>query len=260
MKYQPRILFFDLETLPNVGTFWRCLINGGYLSADNILREGYIFSAAWMWLDSDKVFHARSKIVTRFDMSEEFPDMHVLRKLAAEWKKAHAVVAQNGKAFDFRWLKTRMIAAGLGPLPPVIEVDTKLLAKQKFNFNSNRLDYLCQRFKIGAKIKTDYDLWLDVMKGDMDAVRKMIRYNRHDVPLLKELFLVLRPHVTLPINFALFAKHPERACSHCGVEDLIYKGLTYTRVRPMARYRCRECRGYSLKPRRSILASKHIPR
>ena len=258
---KPRILLLDLETVPHVGTFWQLKVDG-YLSPQNILREAYILCAAWKWLGKKKIHAAKSRVRTDLADNAAFPDMPVLKALHQAFSQADAIVAQNGDDFDIPWVWSRVLLAGLGPLPPVIQIDTLKILRKHFNFPSNKLDYVAQRLGCGKKLKTDFDLWLNVMKGDPAAYAKMIRYNKHDVRLLEKVYRKLAPFTPARLNAALFSDDEERTCPSptCGKRTLVRRGTAYTTTRPWRRYQCSTCGHWCKKPMRSKLAGKKIPR
>lgn len=256
---EPRVLLLDIETLPNVGLFWSLRVDG-YLSHDNIIQERTILCAAWKWLGSPRVRSIAVRARVRGNPEEE--DRRILKRLWKEIAMADAVVAHNGDRFDMKWVRARLVMLGLPPLKPVIQIDTKKIAKDNFYFNSNRLDYLGKKLGVGGKIKTDYDLWLECLTSRDPATRrkglaKMVKYNKHDVEVLEGVYLKLRPFVTTKLNRALFSDDPERTCPHCGEPHaLVKQGYNYTRVGIRIAFRCRfpKCQSWS------YYTSNKIPR
>src|SRR5690606_7200301 len=149
-----------------------------------------IICASWKWQGDRKV---ESISVSPSNPTNDKP---VLQKLLEVMNEADAVVAHNGDKFDMRWIRARLAFHRLPPLPPVVQIDTKKIAKSAFYFNSNRLEYLARYLGLGSKVKTGgYGLWKKCMNGDKTALEKMVRYNKHDVTLLEDVFDVLYPHV-----------------------------------------------------------------
>jgi len=230
---KPKILFLDIETTPNKGYFWRLKVNGGYLSPENIDEEATIICASWLWYGSSKV---ESVCV---DPASPKDDRQVTLKLHEVMSQADAWCAHNGDNFDIRWIMTQCLIHGLPPLPPCVQIDTKKMAKKVFNFNSNRLVYLAERLKVGKKLKTDFDLWKDCIRGDELALLKMLRYNRRDVALLPRVYKKLAPWVPARLNARLFQERP--ACENCGSRSLQSRGFTYTTQNKYRRFRCNDC-------------------
>jgi uncharacterized protein YprB with RNaseH-like and TPR domain len=233
MVEKPKILFFDLETTPNEGTFWGLRVFG-YLSPENITRERTIICASWKWNDSPEV-HSVSVTAARPN-----DDKGVVTALYDVMCQADAAIAHNGDKFDFPWIRTRMVYHGLPALPPVIQIDTRKIAKKYFNFNSNKLSYLVEFFKIGKKIKTDYDLWKACLAGDVKALAKMLRYNRRDVVLLPKVYKKLSPYVPARINAQLFGDG-RLNCKQCGSPRVQRRGFAYTVAHKYPKYQCSKC-------------------
>ena len=243
MSSAPRILLLDIETLPNLVTSWGLKVDG-YLSHENIISERTILCAAWKWLGSPRV---RSISTLDGKVKGRPVDYKIVKQLRAELAMADAVVTHNGDRFDLPWIRTRMIAMGFDPLPPVVSIDTKKIAKARFYFNSNRLDYLGKYLGVGKKIETTFGLWLECLKGDRKAMREMVRYNEQDVLLLERVFVKLRPFVPSKINHALW-DDPKRTCPSCGEMALEGRGMSVSRTGRQHRYQCRSCGAWSQRP------------
>lgn len=229
--------------MPNIVTTWGLKVDG-YLSHDNLLVERYMICAAWKWLDEPGVF---SISVLDGPKNKEFPDYGIAKKLGELLASADAVVAHNGDKFDLPWIMSRLVIQGFDPPPPIPIIDTKVIAKKRFYFNSNRLDYLGRVLKLGRKIKTEYDLWLDALKGDRTAIRKMIVYNEQDVRLLEKVYKKLRPYVPAKLNMSLWGQD-EKTCPTCGKDTLVANGFGCNRSTRYKKYKCLKCGAYSSKP------------
>jgi len=233
---QPKILLWDLETSPNIVTSWGLWVNGG-LSHENIIQERTIICGSWKWLGRPGIYS------TAIDPAHPANDLPVVKSLHAVLSQADAIVAHNGDQFDLKWFNTRAVYHGLLPIPPVVQIDTKKLAKLKFRFNSNRLDYLAQFFKIGKKIKTEFGLWKECMAGDQKALARMVRYNRHDIVLLEGVYLKLAPFIPAKINTRLFTAR--ETCQNCGSQKTQHRGFSYTSSHKYQRLQCTSCGNWS---------------
>ena len=182
-KRRPRILFWDIESsLMPVAVFQ--LAHNDWINPENILSDRYIICASWRWEGSKKV-----ESVSVLDDPKRFKrdphdDLHVVEVLHEVLSQADVLIAHNGDAFDKRYVDTRILYHGLEALPPIASVDTYKIAKTKFNFTSNKLDYIGQYLKLGKKLDTSHGLWLRVLSGDESAIREMVTYNKQDVILL----------------------------------------------------------------------------
>lgn len=175
-----RRLFIDLETSPNIGTFWRCgyKINIGY---ENIIKERAIICAAYKWEGEDK-----THVVTWDDNQD---DKDLLEHIVEVCNDADEIVAHSGSRFDVPWIRTRCVFHNMLPLPEYKVIDTLTWCRRKFMFNSNKLDYVAKYLGLGGKIKTGFDLWKAVvLQNDKNALDKMSEYCCHDVELLESVW------------------------------------------------------------------------
>jgi hypothetical protein len=60
-------------------------------------------------------------------------------------------------------------------------------------------------------------LWLDVLKGNKQAVRDMLKYNKQDVELLEAVFEKLRPYIKTTVT-------DRGNCTNCGSTKLKRNG------------------------------------
>lgn len=178
-----RKLFFDIETSPNMVFSWR-IGREISLSHDDILKERAIICVCWKW-DGDKEVHH-----LQWNKGD---DKELLKKFAKIIDSADEVIGQNSDRFDIKWLRARCLYHNIPLSPKFNSIDTLKMAKSGFYFNSNKLDYMGQFMGFGGKIKTDYDLWKDiVLKNDNVAMDKMIKYCKMDVIRLEQVYSKLQ--------------------------------------------------------------------
>lgn len=242
----PRVLILDIETMPATVFTWNSM-PPKFISPDNLVTEAHMACAAWKWLGEKEVFAAR------MDRTKDLPDRPIIKALAKALGEADAVVAQNGDQFDLTWIRARMLKAGFPPPPPVIQIDTKKIARKQFGYHglfSAKLDYLGEFLGVGKKLKVDFDLWREVMSGDPDALERMVKYNVHDVRLLEKIYLLLRAYEPAKLNANLFGD--SRVCPQpkCGGK-LQSRGYAYTRTQKLQRFACTTCGHWCRKAKKS---------
>lgn len=180
-------LFFDIETSPNVVLSWRI---GRDISIDhsNILEERKIICIGYKW--------EKSKKAEAMWWDEKKDDKPMLQTFIEMANEADELVGHNGDRFDLPWIKTRCIYHNIQTFPKYQSIDTLKWTRKHFYFNSNRLDYLGKYLGIGGKIKTEFDLWKDVvLKNDRSALKRMVNYCKRDVEMLQEVYERLAPHM-----------------------------------------------------------------
>jgi|TARA_R110000772_G_scaffold62241_1_gene139999 DNA polymerase III epsilon subunit-like protein len=179
-----RVLIYDIETSPNIGWFWRA----GYklnISPENITKERAIICVSYKWLGEDEVYN--------LSWDKNQCDKFLIEQFIEVMNEADMLVAHNGDRFDLKWIKTRALKHGITTmLIDYKSLDTLKLAKKKFNFNSNRLDYIAKYLGFEGKIKTSIGLWTDIVfKKDPQALKDMITYCDEDVRQLENVYCKL---------------------------------------------------------------------
>lgn len=237
-----KILLYDIETSYTVGAVW-----GLYeQNVAQVLQEPYIISFAWKWL-GEKTTHVMS--IRDFPTSykkDKTSDKLLVGEMWKLFNAADVIVAHNGNSFDQKWTYARMAVHGMTPPSPSKYIDTKLVAKSKFRFNSNSLNNLGLYFNLGAKLNTGgIGLWVDCIEHDKpEAWKKMMEYNKQDVILLEKVYLRMLPWISGHPNRGLMEGKIE-ACPNCGKTSLQKRGYSYTRTCKYQRFQCTDCGAWS---------------
>lgn len=240
MKTQKvKVLLWDIETTHNIVAQFD--LRDEYTNPDNILQERYIVCAAWRWLGETKVHTVSTLDNPKLYTKDPHNDRYVIETLHKVLSEADVHIGHNQVAFDKKFLDTRILYHGLSPLPPITTIDTYQVAKSKFRFNANRLDYLGKFLGFGGKKSTPKGLWLDVLKGDEKAIKIMVDYNKRDVTLLEQVFKKLQPYCSQHLNRELFGGS---GCPRCGSSKIQSRGIHKAISRVYRRWQCQKCYGW----------------
>jgi DNA polymerase elongation subunit (family B) len=217
LRTQRKRLFFDIETAPNVGLFWEA----GYkknIDYTNITRERAIICICYKWEDDEE-----AQALTWDKKQNDKKMLQTFVKIAAQ---ADELVGHNGNKFDLAWIRTRCLYHGIDMFPKYTVIDTLSIARSKFKFNSNKLDYIGKFLKLGEKIKTSYSLWVDILLGkSQPALDEMINYCKQDVILLEQIYNKIKSHLEPKTHFGVIFKQKRQSCPECGSDDNISHGI-----------------------------------
>ena len=172
-----KVLFFDIETAPNLSYVW------GQWQQDVIQhdREWYMICFSYKW-EHQKKTHVVS--LTDFDLykKDRENDLEVSKKLWKLFDEADIVIGHNSDAFDIKKANARFVYHNLGPTTYYQSVDTLKIARRFFKFNSNKLGHLGETLGLGSKESTGgFETWEGCMKGDAKAWAVMKKYAKQDV-------------------------------------------------------------------------------
>lgn len=174
-----RKLFFDIEVSPDLVMSWG-VGNKISIGHDSIVQERAVICICWKWNGEDTVHSLRWN---------NGCDKEMLQKFAKIADSADELIAQNGDNFDVKWVRTRCLYHNIPISPKFNSYDTLKMARQGFRFNTNRLDYMGKFLGYGGKIKTDYDMWKDILlRNDQKAMKLMVDYCKEDVLLLEKVY------------------------------------------------------------------------
>jgi hypothetical protein len=194
-RAKPNVLYFDLEISKSLYYSYGRRVHGEYLRSADLVHEYFVICWAASYVDGSKVFSA---CVTP-EQARNWTDAEILAPLHDLMSAAEVVAGHNVNAFDLKKINTRFISNGWQPITgregmKKKTVDTLTIARTKFAFESNELDFLCQKFGINGKDKITDDDWREILKtGDQKTLDKINKYCRGDVRNGKKLYNILAP-------------------------------------------------------------------
>lgn len=235
-----RRLYFDIETSPNVGLFWQA----GYkqkIDYANIIKERAIICICYKWEDEKQVYSLQ------WDRKQN--DKKMLESFIEIANQASEMVGHNGDKFDLAWIRTRCAFHQIEMFPTYVTIDTLKVSRQKFRFNSNRLNYIAQFLGIGQKIKTEFNLWKEIcLNNSKTAMDKMVKYCKQDVILLEKVYKKLRVHMEPKTHYGVLFGQDRGSCPECGSDDLVKAGSRVTKTGlKKIQFKCKTCGAYHLK-------------
>jgi RNase_H superfamily/InsA N-terminal domain len=237
----PRIITGDIETSPLDSYTWGLFDQN--VGLNQIKGEWRILSYCV------KPLGGKLKYKDNRNASNPLDDSELLEDLWKILDEYDFLIAQNGKRFDLRKIRARLILEGFKPHSPIQVIDTMLMARQVAAFTSNKLEWLAQYLSAVPKSKhkefPGFELWAECLKGNPKAWRAMRKYNIPDVIACEEVYLKLRPWVTSHPNLAAFVHKDEMLCPRCLSTDVVRKGYRYTNAGKYPRYRCNSCGGWA---------------
>lgn len=233
-------LFFDIESAPNIGFFWK----SGFklqIGPQNIIKERAIICICYKW-EEEKEAHFLT-----WDSKQN--DKKMLQQFAKVLNSADEIIGHNGDRFDLPWVRTRCLKYGIEMYPKYITIDTLKIARSKFNFNSNKLDYIAGYLGIGHKIKTDFNLWTDiVLHKDKKAMDAMVKYCKMDVILLEKVFKALSSHIDHKTHYGVLFGQDRGSCPECGSNELVVNNKRISASGLVKfQFRCKICGKFSTK-------------
>lgn len=240
---KPKILFWDLETLPNIAAVWGPW--GQDIHPAFLIQEWSIICGTYKWQGDDGVSYVSIGDKPRKFKTNPYDDGYVVRELHKILSQADLIVAHNGDRFDRKKLNTRIIKYGLPPLPFIPSVDTLKVAKSEASFVYNKLDYIAEFLGVGQKLPTSAKLWRGVMDGDTESLDYMVKYGLQDVNVLEDVYNKLLPYMRSHPNLNLFVDEGGHSCPNCGSDDLQKRGFMRTRTSTFQRYQCKDCTSWS---------------
>jgi len=233
-------LFFDIETSPNIGLFWEA----GYkknIDYSNIIKERAIICICYKWEDSKEVGY--------LTWDSKQCDKKMLQKFIEIANTADEMVGHNGDRFDLAWIRTRCLFHRINMFPTYTTIDTLKVSRNKFRFNSNKLDYIAKYLGMGEKIKTEFGLWKAiVLHKDKSAMDKMVKYCQQDVKLLEKVYKELSVHILSKTHYGVIFGADRGSCPECGSDEIVRRcnRVTASGVKKI-QYQCNTCHKYHTK-------------
>lgn len=238
----PKIGLIDIETAPIEGNVWGLFDQN--VGLNQIKTEWSILSYTYKQLGAGK----RDFVYTD-TQGDPRNDKDICSEL---WHILHDndfLIAQNGKRFDSRKIRARLIMHGFTPPAPVQVIDTMLMAREVAAFTSNKLEWLTTYLSNVQKSKhkdfPGFELWSECLADNPKAWASMRKYNIVDVLSMEDVYNRLRPWVRNHPNVATFYEDDVMRCRVCGSDNLKQDGFSYTNISKFNRYQCNCCGAWS---------------
>lgn len=234
-----KVLLIDIETSPIISYVWT-LWNTNSIK---VIQNTRILCFAYKWLGSKKTEFIGLPDFKSYD-KDKTDDYGVAWHLRELLDEANIVISHNGNAFDIKKILARVASHEIMPPSPFQSIDTLMVARKKFKFDSNRLDDLARELGVGAKLShTGFAMWEGCMAGDPDCWETMKSYNVTDVNILEKVYLRLRPWIEGHPNCGVF--DVGTVCPNCGSEEIQQRGYKYTRTMRYKQFVCKTCGAWS---------------
>ena len=224
-----KLLFLDTETAPNTVFSWG--LWDQRIAINQIIESSSVlcWSAKWQGEKEvmfDSVFHSSKK--------------HMLKGIHKLLDGADVLVHYNGRKFDIPVLNREFLLHDMPPPAPSRQVDMLQVARSRFRFQSNKLDYVAQQLGLGKKTSHEgFTLWIRCMDRDPKAWAKMKTYNIQDTVLLEKVYEKMLPWIPNHPNVNLYNDRP--GCPRCGGHKLQARGTAKTIAGVYQRYQCTDC-------------------
>lgn len=232
----PKILLFDIETLPMWVRVW-----GLYKQRPNIkqiVQDWIVLSWAAKWLHKPDMM---SDILSPKEIRER-NDERICKSIWKLIDESDVIIAHNLSRFDIKKLNSRFMIHDMIPPSPYQMIDTLQHSYKIAAHSSHKLDWLGQLVRNEGKINTDYDLWIRCENGEKEALSEILEYNLEDVTLLEEVYLWMRPWMKSHPNIGLYMDLKESVCTNCGSNDIVTTDKPYiTAAGKYETIRCNSC-------------------
>lgn len=175
---KPKKLYIDVETsLSEFYGNFGLKVRGEYLSSKLIKHPYIIICWSAMWMDEKKIYSSCISV----EDALLWQDRHILPPLIELMNRADIVAGHGIDCFDIKVINTRILLNGGEKPEDYKTLDTLKLARKKFKFESNELDYLCRIFGLRPKLPMNIEDWIAITQGDNETLKRMQKYNKGDV-------------------------------------------------------------------------------
>ena len=184
-RARANILYIDLEVSKSRVYNYGLRVPSTYMRPDDLDKPYFIICWSASYVGSQTIW---SECVTPEEVLEwtngddVTPDKRILGRLQELMASADIVAGHNVDRFDIRRANARFKLTGLEPVIGKKSHDTLKIARSKFNFESNSLDYISQILGFRPKDDISNNDWLAIVRrGDEKTLKKVNKYCKGDV-------------------------------------------------------------------------------
>ena len=173
-------------------------VRGEFVNPDLLDKEYYIICWSASWVGSNEVY---SGCVTP-QAARKWSDKAILKPIWKLMDEADVISGHNVSGFDIKRLNARFLLNGMNPPLDFAVMDTLKVARNRFSFESNKLDYIAKRLGFRPKDAMGLDDWKKIAEsGDEKTLAKMQKYNKGDVREGKKVLETLKGWAGKPKYF-----------------------------------------------------------
>ena len=177
-RAKANILYIDLEVSKSLYFNYGSRVPSQYLNTDDLFRPRYIICWAASYVGSPVIW---SECVTQKE-AKKWDDSRILPRLQELMASADLIAGHNVDKFDLKHANARFLLSSLEPVTDKKTLDTLKIARAKFAFESNKLDYVSQILGFRGKDDIRNSDWLKIVtSGDERTLKKVNRYCKGDV-------------------------------------------------------------------------------
>jgi len=226
-EWNPRVLALDIECAGVQS-----------LKAD----RGFVVCFGYKW-----VGEGPAQCITLLDHpgKDIHDDTNLLKAALAIMEQADLLTGHFAELFDVPFLESRLLRAGLKPLPRTRMVDTCLIAQRRLKLSSNRLGNLAEFLKVKTG-KMDKrggwpDWWMGALRGDKKSIESLAAYCKIDVECQSQCYEKMLPIIPPKYLIDLSAFREYSACPSCG-GVIRHRGFYYSAGgKSYQRFECKKC-------------------
>lgn len=124
-------------------------------------------------------------------------DSHLCRQVYDLISQFDILFTWNGSRFDIPFINTRLVQAGLPPLPKKLHKDLLYTSRFKLRLASNRLDAVQDFFGLPTeKSRITPAYWTKALTGDREAMDYIVDHCERDVKVTMQVLEKLKPFVS----------------------------------------------------------------
>ena len=223
-------MLLDIESAPAQAYVWGIWEQN--VGLNQLIDSGRVLCWAAKWSDQDQI---------EFSSEKKDGKRRMMQKIHKLLNEADVVVHYNGSRYDIPILNREFLKLEMDPPAPYKQVDLLKVAKTRFKFLSNKLDFVAKTLGLGSKVRhKGFELWIECMEGKAEAWEQMEEYNRGDIILLEKLYNRVLPWIKNHPNFNLFSRDG-LVCPKCGSKHYHFRGNAQVKTLTYRRAQCNDC-------------------
>ncbi len=240
MSNKPKILVFDIETLPIEALVWG--LHDQNISIDMVKKDFSICTMCAKFVGEPRIYK-----FSNFDKYDIRDDKALVKDIVSLLKSADVLVSQNGISFDAKKIASRAWFNNLKPYElPGKHVDLLREGRRVFGHTSHKLAWITRKLESSHQ-KSEHakfpgiKLWLEVMAKNPAARKEMVDYCAQDVLATEEMY---KDYITWfpQVDLRPFYEGGHTAdCRACGSNKVVRNGTVRRKAGRFQTLMCSDC-------------------
>ena len=228
-----KLVVIDIETVPSLAYTFGLYVSNQRINPQMLKEHGRMIMWKAQVIGSDKIYGTD-------EVESTYKAM--VKSLWELLDGCDTIIGYNVAGFDKKIINQAFLEEGLNAPSPYTTIDLLKVVRKHFRFDSNKLDFVCEKLGLGGKLEhPGWKLWEGWLKGEKKSINLMRKYCVQDVRITTALYNKVLPWIDSHTGVIFYDDNTPPTCTNCGSTNLVNNGYRSNLAGVYTRYKCNDC-------------------